>query len=118
MFPVPAVVVIIYLVVYAIAGMGIGALSGWLVSRITKCGPQGLLKDSFLGSFGYLGGFLGCILTPWPRNTVVEQLKSGGSVATTMNSYQHPERVAVVTAILLPLLYELYRLKRARSRLK
>jgi uncharacterized membrane protein YeaQ/YmgE (transglycosylase-associated protein family) len=109
------IVVIIYLLVYALAGMAIGAISGWLGSRITKCGPQGLLRDVFLGSFGYLAGFVGCMLIPWPENTVVEQLKEGGTVHTTMNRYQHPERVAIVIAALLPLLHELYRFRRKRT---
>ena len=115
MFPVSPIVVIFYLIVYALAGMALGALSGWLASLITKCGRQGIVKDVFLGSFGYLAGFIGCIFMPWPRNTVVEQLEGGGSVATTMNTYQHPERVAIVMAVLLPLLHELYRFKRTRT---
>ena len=96
--------------------MAIGALIGWLAASITKRGPQkGILQDAFLGSFGFLAGFIGCIFMPWPRNTVVKDLGGGGSVATTMNTYQHPERVATVIAVLLPLLYELYRFKRART---
>ena len=117
MFPVSHAVVIFYLMVYAVAGMAIGALSGWLCSLITRCGPQGVWRDAFLGSFGYLAGFIGCIFMPWPRNTVVERLEGGGSVATTMDAYQHPERLAIVMAVLLPLLYELYRFKRTRSSL-
>ena len=117
MFPVPPTLVVIRLVLYAIAGMAIGALSGWLVSLITKCGPKGALRDAFLGSFGFLAGLIGCIFVPWPTNTVVEQLEGGGSVATTMNTYQHPERVAIVVAVLLPLLHEVYRFRRARTKL-
>jgi hypothetical protein len=52
---------------------------------------------------------------PWPSNTVVERLEGGGTVTSTMPRYQHPERVAIVMAVLLPLLHELYRLKRARA---
>ena len=114
-FPVSPIVVAFYLIVFAIVGMAIGAVSGWLASLITKCGQQGILKDAFLGSFGYLAGFVGCIFMPWPENTVVEDLGGGGSVATTMNQYQHPERVAIVIAVLLPLLHELYRFKRTRT---
>ena len=117
MFPIPFIVVVFGLVLCAIAGMGIGALSGWLISLITKCGPKGVFKDMFLGSFGFLAGFIGCVFVPWPSNTVVEHLEGGGAVATTMSSYQHPERAAIVMAFLLPLLHELYRFKRARTRL-
>ena len=106
---------ILFLVIYAVAGMAIGALSGWLVSLITKCGPKGFLRDMFLGSFGFLAGFVGCIFMPWPTNTVVKHLAGGGTLETTMASYQHPERVAIVMAVLLPLLHELYRIKRART---
>lgn len=52
---------------------------------------------------------------PWPRNTISYQTKEGVLVTSTMNTYQHPERVAIVVAVLLPLLHELYRLKRART---
>jgi hypothetical protein len=52
---------------------------------------------------------------PWPRNTVVKQLEGGGSVATTMNRYQHPERVAIAIAIILPLLQELYRWRKRNA---
>jgi uncharacterized membrane protein YeaQ/YmgE (transglycosylase-associated protein family) len=115
MFDPPPIVVIAFLLAYAVAGMTIGAVVGWLASWITKSGHQGLWKDIFLGSFGYLAGFIGCIFMPWPRNTVAERLAGGGTVATTMNAYQHPARVAIAVAVLLPLLNELYRLKRARD---
>jgi hypothetical protein len=116
-FPVPFAVAIVGLILLAIIGLAIGALSGWLASSIAKCGPNGVLRDAFLGSFGFLAGYIGCIFMPWPRNTVMEQLEGGGSVATTVSRYQHPARVAVAMAILLPLLHEFYRFKRAPSKL-
>ena len=118
MFPVPPIVVVLALVLLAIAGMAVGALSGWLTSLITKCGQKGVLRDSFLGSLGFLVGFIGSVYMPWPHNTVVEQLKGGGTVATTISRYQHPYRVAVVMAVLLPLLHELSRRKKAQTELK
>jgi len=75
--------------------MVIGALGGLLVSLATKCGQQGIIKDAFLGSFGFLVGFLGCVSMPWPRNTIVEQLEGGGTVTNDLNIYQHPYRVAL-----------------------
>jgi hypothetical protein len=117
-FPVPWFVVVLYLLAYAVAGMVIGALTGWLASLITKRGTHGILEDAFFGSLGYLVGFIGCVLMPWPRNTVVEPLEGGGSVATTMSTYQHPERVAIVVAVIAPLLYELYRPEAHRSKLR
>lgn len=117
LFPVTLIGVVLTLVVYVVAGMAIGALTGWLASLTTKCGPKGIFKDVFLGLFGYFAGFIGCIVMPWPTNTIVENLPGGGSFSSTSNRYQHPERVAIVMAILLPLLHELYRLKRARAKL-
>jgi hypothetical protein len=114
-FQTPFILVILYIVLYAVAGMAIGALSGWLISSITKCGSKGFFRDMFLGSFGFLAGYVGCIFMPWPSNTLVEHLEGGGTVASTMSRYQHPERVAIAMAILLPLLHELYRFKRART---
>jgi hypothetical protein len=111
MFPVPWPFVVTFVVAYALAGMVIGVISGWLVSRMTKGRPE-LVKDALLGSFGYVGGIISCALMPWPENSVVEQLPSGGSVTTTMNKYQHSQRVAVLLAILFPLLLELYRWKK------
>lgn len=111
MIPVPWPVVVIYLLAYALAGMAIGAVIGWLLSRPTKVE---LLKDALLGSFGYISGFLVCAFMPWPENTVVDQLDGGTSVATTMNRYQHPHRVAIVLAIIFPVLHELYRWKKRK----
>jgi hypothetical protein len=68
-----------------------------------------------LGSFGFLAGFIGSILMPWPRNAISYALDGGTSVTSIMNTYQHTERVAIALAILLPLLHELYRFKRARA---
>jgi hypothetical protein len=114
MFPVPWPIVVMYAVAYTLAGIAIGAVTGWVVSRMTKGRRPGLVKDALLGSFGYVGGIISCALVPWPENTVVEQLPGGGSVATTMSRYQHPQRVAVVLAILFPLLLELYKWKKRK----
>jgi hypothetical protein len=114
-FPVSPIVVVIGLLIYAAAGAAIGAFTGWLVSPITKSGPRGISKDAPLGSFGFLAGFIGSIFMPWPRNTTSYTLDGGTSVISTMNTYQHPERVAVALAILLPLVHELYRFKRVRG---
>jgi hypothetical protein len=103
------------LILYTIGGMAIGAFSGWLTSVLTKCGPRGVWWDALLGAVGFLGGFIGTIFMPWHENTISERLESGATVTTTMNTYQHPERLAVVVAILLPLLYELFRFWRTRT---
>ena len=117
MVPVSIMFVVIGSILCAIAGLAIGALTGWLISLMTKCGSNGVLRDAFLGSFGFLVGYFGCVLMPWPRNTVVESLAGGGTVATTMNTYQHPARIAIAVAVFAPLLHELYRFKRAHTEL-
>jgi hypothetical protein len=113
--PIPWTLVVVFLIAYAVAGMWIGALSGWLGMWIIKGDSQGLEKDAYLGGFGFLAGFIGCAYMPWPKNTVVEVLKGGITTTTTMNRYQHPARVAVVMAVLLPLLHGVYRYKRTRT---
>jgi len=94
----------------AILGMAIGAITGWLSSLVLKSGSGGVIKDSFLGAFGYLVGFYACIFSPWPRQTSSEGF--GGAMRLTMNL--HSERVSVVVAILLPVLHECYRSRRKR----
>ena len=69
--------------------------------------------DAILGAIGALVGFLVSAFMPWPRNTVVKLLPGGGTVETTMNAYQHPERVAIAIAIAIPILHGLYRQKQA-----
>lgn len=108
-------IIVMYVVACALAGMAIGAITGWMISRITKGRRSRLVRDAILGSFGYVGGIISCALIPWPENTVVEQLSGGGSVATTMSRYQHPQRVAVALAILFPVLLDLYKWKNHKS---
>jgi hypothetical protein len=88
--------------------MAIGAIAGWVVPFVTKSGRGGILKDALLGAFGSFAGFIGSIIVPWP-NTIKYQLEGGTEVVSTTNRYQHPERVAIALAVLLPVLYELYR---------
>ena len=44
MLTVPWFVVALYLAAYAIAGMAIGTVTGWVTSRMTKCTRQGIWK--------------------------------------------------------------------------
>jgi len=114
MFPVSPILVLIYFIGYAALGLAIGALSGWLCSLIVKSGPGGIIYDYFLGLFGFFAGLFGCLAMPWPQNTISERLAGGGTMTSTMNRYQHPERVAIGMAILLPVLHEWYRSRRKR----
>jgi hypothetical protein len=118
MFFQPDVGMWIYLSVMAmLTGMVIGGVSGCLVSLALRLGWRGALWDAPLGAVGLVGGFVGSVLIPWPRNTIT--YKVGDTVvSSTMNSYQHPDIVALVLAILLPVLREVYRLRRSRSNLR
>jgi hypothetical protein len=108
------ILAIIVLIMYAIGGMAIGALSGRLTSLITRCGPTGIWMDALLGSGGFLAGLVVAVFMPWHENTISEQLEGGTTITTTTNTYQHPQRIAIVMAVLLPLLHELYRFWRMR----
>lgn len=101
MFPVSWPLLVIFLLMHALAGMAVGALTGWLVCLVGKVRPSALVADGLLGIFGYFAGFAGCVVV-WPKNTI--------SYGTGPN----PEWAAVIVAALLPLLNELYR-RRTRS---
>ena len=70
-----------------------------------------------LGVAGLIGDATAATVMPWPENTVREVLPGGTVVLTTMNSYQHPILVAVLLAIVMPLVHELLRWKRRRSQM-
>jgi hypothetical protein len=92
----------LFLLLHALAGMAIGALTGWVVCLVAKIRPRALVADLFFGTFGYFAGFTGCVLV-WPKNTI------------TYGTGPNPEWAAVVGAALLPLLNELYRRKTRRT---
>ena len=94
----PWPIVALFLLLHALAGMAIGAVSGWAVCLIGRIRPRALLVDGVIGTLGYLASFTGCVLV-WPKNTM------------TYGTGPNAEWAAVVGAALLPLLYELYRRK-------
>jgi uncharacterized membrane protein YjjB (DUF3815 family) len=93
---------LIFLLMHALAGMAVGALTGWVVCLVAKIRPRALIADGVLGTFGYFAGFTGCVLV-WPKNTI------------TYGTGTNPEWAAVLGAALLPLLNELYRRKTRRT---
>jgi len=115
MFPVPWPIIVVRFVAFALLGWGIGVLTGWFVTLLTRNRPTAALKNGLLGSGGFLAAFLITALMPWPRNTITYQLDGGVTGTSTMSGYQHPEWVALGAAILLPLLYELYRWRKRNS---
>jgi hypothetical protein len=60
-----------------------------------------------------LAGWFGCVLT-MSRHITTSYTFEGGSTVVTP-TIKHPEGAAIVVAILLPILRELYRFRRARS---
>jgi hypothetical protein len=112
--PASPLLVIVSLILMAIAGMVIGGISGWLISFFTKPNSLQVFRNALIGAFGFLAGFIGCFYVPWHPNTISYQLKGGTQVTSTANFYQHPERIAVIVAIILPLLYELNRARQSR----
>jgi H+/Cl- antiporter ClcA len=102
---------IVFAVLYAIGGGLLGLVSGWITARVLVS-SQKLVANATLGAVGFLlGGFV-AIVMPWHTNTISYQLSGGTTVTSTMNSYQHPERVAVFVALVLPALYEIWRKRR------
>jgi hypothetical protein len=98
----PWPIVVLFFLLHALAGMAIGALTGWVVCLVAKIRPRALIADGVLGTLGYFAGFIGCVLV-WPKNTI------------TYGTGPNPEWAAVVAAVLLPLFNELYRWKSRRT---
>src|SRR5438093_424656 len=113
MLPDSPVITLIFLLGHAIAGMAIGALSGWLTLAVTKAAPKRVLTDALIGLLGYFAGFMTAFL-PWHQNTISYRLSGGTRVTSTANYFQYYERFAVMAAIMLPCLYELKRSFSAR----
>jgi hypothetical protein len=109
------VITIIFLALNALVGVAIGAVSGSLASLAMKSNSRTVWKDALLGALGFFVGFTGAIYMPWHENTVTERLSGEGTVTTTMGRYQHPEWIAIVFAVALPALHELYQFRRARA---
>jgi len=114
MLPDSPIITLIFLLMDAVAGMAIGIFSGWLTSFITRARSKRLLTDGLIGAGGFLAGLIGVVFMPWHRNTISYHLSGGTLVTSTANVYQHPERVAVIAAIILPSLYELIRWRQVR----
>jgi uncharacterized membrane protein YeaQ/YmgE (transglycosylase-associated protein family) len=107
-------VVIIGVFLFAFAGIAIGALAGWLASLLIRSGPQGVLKNAVLGLFGIFAGFMLVVLFQG-RHYHAEYYFENGKAVTRHSGGQYPELFGVAGAMLLPVLHELYRAKRARS---
>jgi hypothetical protein len=93
----------------AVVGISIGAIIGLLVILATRR-PTLLFVDALLGAVGFVGGAIGSAKLPYKMNTVTQRV--GDTILTTTSRhYQHPYRAALLLAVLLPVLFEVYRLK-------
>lgn len=107
---------------FALAGGGIfiGALTGWLASLVLRNGPQSVLKNATLGLLGIFAGMImtmAVLLQGQSRHYHAEYYFDGEKVVTkTTGGIQHPGLVGfagAAGAMLLPILHEIYRLKKA-----
>ncbi len=114
MFPISYPVAFLFLIVYALAGLATGTLTGLFVSILLRMERRGIFKDALLGSLGFLAGIIGCAFLPWPKNTITYYVGQT-LVQSTASRYQHPVRVAFFAAVLPPLVRELYHFRRFRS---
>jgi hypothetical protein len=92
-----------------VVGFSIGAVIALLVILATKR-PTLILLDAILGATGFLGGAVASARIPYHLNTVTRRV-GDAIVTTTSRRYQHPYQAALLLAVLLPILYEVYRLK-------
>jgi alpha-D-ribose 1-methylphosphonate 5-triphosphate synthase subunit PhnG len=90
-------------------GIAIGAVIGLLVILVTKRSTL-VMVDALLGAAGFIGGAVLSARVPVRMNTVTRKV-GDAIVSTTTRHYQHPYRAALLLAVLLPILWELYRLK-------
>ncbi len=97
----------------AVVGGAIGAAIGVLASILGKQANLGraFLIDTLLGAVGFAGTRLVFIFAPIHGETITRHV-GNAVLTTTMNRYQYPNRVAFPLAVLLPLLYELFLLKK------
>jgi hypothetical protein len=93
----------------AVVGVCVGAVIGLLVMLVTKRTTLVLL-DAILGGAGFVAGSIATARIPWTPTTVTRRV-GDAIVSTTVRHYQHPYRVALLASVLLPVLFELYRLK-------
>jgi len=93
----------------AVVGLSIGGIIGLAVILVTKKTAL-VLIDALLGAIGFIGGAVATARVPYRMNTVSKRV-GDAIISTTVRHYQHPYRIALLAAVLLPVIYELCRLK-------
>jgi hypothetical protein len=117
MFPIAPGFIIIALILVAIVGLIVGMLSGLLTSLILRLGRMGFWKDALLGGIGMFAGLIAAYTVPWPEYTVYTPIGGGGEMRETLHRFPYPFLMAYVVAAMLPIVRQIYRLKRSRSSL-
>jgi hypothetical protein len=96
-----------------VVGAAAGALVALIVDRIFRGGKPALLVDAILGAIGFAGGAIGFAFLPATQN--ITTTRAGNLIIrTTTRNYQAAYRLGFGVAVLLAVLYEVYRYQRAR----
>jgi DMSO reductase anchor subunit len=113
----PSVVVFGYIVI-AFVGAVLGTGSGMLLWAILKHRTHWGVTDALLGAIGAVLTVTACAIVPLPRNTVSRSVGPGLTVETALNRFQHPYIAAIIVALALPALRQLFVIKRVDQRVK
>lgn len=116
MFPVPTFIAFLYLAKYTFMALVIGVFVSVFSSFLLRRKRFYFITDGLLGVFGFWLSLIGCLIVPWPENTIVRYV-GDMKVTETANHYQHPFGVAYVVAVLLPLVHEILRFRHSRRNL-
>jgi hypothetical protein len=91
----------------ALVGICVGALTGMLLTLVWRRQAI-ILLDALLGATGFIGGVYAMEHIPWTPTTVSQRV-GDAIVTTTRFHYQHPYRIGLVLAVVLPLIFEMIR---------
>jgi len=96
-----------------VVGAATGALIALIADRISKRGKPALLVDTILGAIGFAGGAIGFAFLPAIQHSTTT--RAGGIIIhTTTRNYSEAYQLAFGVASLMPVVYEMYRYRRAR----
>jgi MFS family permease len=96
-----------------VVGAATGVFIALIAERISRRGKPALVVDAILGAIGYAGGAIGLAFLPAIQHSTTT--RAGGLIVhTTTRNYSEAYQMAFGVAALLPVLYEMYRHRRAR----
>ncbi len=97
-----------------VVGAATGALVALIADRISQRGKPALLVDTILGAIGFAGGAIGLGFLPAIQRSTTT--RAGGLIIhTTTRNYSEAYQLAFGVAALVPILYEVFRYRRARG---